>query len=165
MSDEGALQVGAHRHSTWSLCAASAVVGIAAGGFLVLILGRLHLLPPFLPYVLSSGRYVAAYEVPVALLGALGIWSFTPLRGRWSGLLGVGSALLAMLFGDTLRVMSETSLYDWEETPRALLRLLRWGGWAKLLRYAFGMYVAWYICSSGRARAPEPGEERGGNKP
>ena len=133
---------------SWKLSLAGAMVGVAAGGFLVSLLVRLNTLAPigFIPY--GKYWYIITYEPAVALLGALGVWCFSSKGGARVGLLGIFTALLAMVLGDIFRVMASLPPYDWAEVPFGLARLFRCGGWSKLLRYAFGTYTAWYLCSA-----------------
>jgi len=142
---------------SWQLSVAGAIAGISAGGFLVAVLTHVSR---------TWGWHVRVYEPAAALLGALGVWGFSPRRGSKEGLIGMGAALLAMLLGDVFRTMAFTALEDWGEVPQLLLRRFGWRRspqawfswryWPKLLRYAFGLYIGWYLCSAGRAGAPEP---------
>jgi len=135
------------------LLMASAVIGISAAVFLVTVLRRLEVLPPFMPLPFAEGWYFEGYELPAALLGVAGIWLLCPVRGWTGGLVGAASALAAMLLADTFRAMSYFQPMEWGEAPRWVCRQFAWGGWPKLLRYAFGIYLAGHLCASGRVRS------------
>ncbi len=128
----------------WQLVAAGAMTGIAAAGLMVSVVTHLNR---------AAGWHVQGHEPAAAFLGALGIWFFGAGGSVGRGLLGVVAALLAMLLGDLFAVMALMPLPDWGGAPAQLLTLFRWHHWPKLVRYAFGMYLAWYICSAGRAAA------------
>lgn len=139
------------RLGAWRLSLAGAFAGIAAGGFLIAATSFLQT---------WFNWYAGHYEPAAALLGALGVWCFTPKPGVRKGLGGIIAALLAMLLGDTFRVMAAMSLSDWAEIPvRFSVSLMRldwghwWHYWPRLLRYGFGMYVGWYLCSAVSAPA------------
>jgi len=120
-----------HHTGTLRLSLAGAFAGIAAGGFLVAVMSFLQT---------WSGWRLTRCEPAAALLGALG---------------GVAAALFAMLLGDAFRVAATMSLPDWVEIPERLrvsLALVDWRHWwhywPRLLRYGFGMYAGWYLCSA-----------------
>jgi len=135
-----------HHTGTLRLSLAGAFAGIAAGGFLVAVMSFLQT---------WSGWRLTRCEPAAALLGALGVWCFTPAPGARRALGGVAAALFAMLLGDAFRVAATMSLPDWVEIPERLrvsLALVDWRHWwhywPRLLRYGFGMYAGWYLCSA-----------------
>lgn len=144
MSNDPVQEAGGH--ARWQLLTAGALAGISAGGFLVSLITHLHQ---------REIIYIGTYEPAAALLGALGVWLFGSRRGAREGLIGIGAALLAMLVGDVFRTMSLTWMDDWGRVPGLLIRRFHWRYWPRLLRYAFGMYIGWYLCSAGRARESE----------
>ena len=124
---------------------AGAMAGIAAGGFLVALLTHLHQ---------TRRWYVGSYEPAAALIAALGMWCFNSRGGMRAAAAGLAAALLAMLLGDTFRLMAHTGIDDWAAVPlRLLRRLWRLGSWPKLLRYAFGMYIGGYLGYAGHTTA------------
>ena len=131
------------------LSMAGALIGVAAGGFLVTVLGHMGSISDW-----YMGRYQPAAEPAAALLGALGVWCCTPRRGLRTGLLGMAAALLAMLLGDVFRVLA-ASAPEWRAVPRELLRSFRWHHWPRLLCYGFGIYLGWYLGSAGHRDAAE----------
>ncbi|MFH1731780.1 MAG: hypothetical protein ABIF82_09035 [Planctomycetota bacterium] len=139
------------------LVTAGAALGISSGVFLVTILQYAGMLPPFTPIPGCGRWYVEGYEPLVALVAAAGVWAFCPEQDIASGLLGAGSALAGMLLADAFRTLSSLPPPDWLEAPGRFVRLFVWGYWPKALRYAFGVYVAWYVCSRGRARSSKAG--------
>ena len=149
MSDETSQAISSRE--TRGLFMASAVIGIASGVLLVVILRRLERLPPFMPMPPVGRWYFDGYELLVALLGAMGVCLFCPRRGRINGLVGAGAALVAMLLADTFRAMSYLPPVEWGEAPTWIRRMFAWGRWPKVLRYAFGVYLAGYLCSGGPA--------------
>lgn len=138
---------------TRRLFVASSMIGIAGGVLLVVILRRLGKLPPFMPIPVSKGWYIGGYELLVALTGAMGVFVFCARSGRTSGLIGAGAALAAMLLADAFRAMSYLPPEEWGEAPEWVYYMFAWGGWSKVLRYAFGIYLAGHLCSGGRANA------------
>lgn len=139
------------------LVTAGAALGISSGIFLVTLLQYAGILPPFTPIPGGGRWYIEGYEPLVALLAAAGIWAFCPEQDTASGLFGAAAALAAMLLADAFRTLSSLPPPDWLEAPGRFVRLFVWGYWPKVLRYIFGMYVAWYVCSRGRARNGEAG--------
>ena len=135
------------------LVVASSLVGIAGGVLLVTVLRRLRILPPFMPMPSSTGWYIGGYELLVALVGATGVFVFCPLGGRTKALAGAGAALAAMLLADLCRSMSYLPVWEWADAPAGVWSMFRWGGWTKILRYTFGVYVAGYLCSGEHAAA------------
>ena len=142
------------------LLMASSVIGIAGGVLLVVILRRLNVLPPFMPIPISDGWYIDGYELPVALVGAMGVRVFCPQRGRMIGFVGAGAALAAMLLADTFRAMSYLPPMEWTEAPEWVYLMFAWGGWGKVLRYAFGVYLAGYLCAGERTTAGTTKDEQ-----
>lgn len=137
------------------LVMAGAALGISTGVFLITVFQYAGILPPFTPIPTSGGSYIEGYELLVALLAASGIWAFCPVEDDASGLLGAGAALAAMLLADVFRTLGSLPPHEWLEAPGRFVKLFVWGYWPKLLRYVFGMYLAWYVCSRGRARGGE----------
>jgi len=135
------------------LVAAGAALGVSAGVFLVTVFQYAGILPPFTPIPRSAGWYIEGYEPLVALLAAAGVWAFCPERDTASGLFGAGAALAGMLLADVFRTLGSLPPPDWLEAPGRFVRLFVWGYWPKTLRYVFGTYAAWYVCSRGRARS------------
>ncbi len=131
----------------WRLPAAGAVVGIGAAGFLASVLTFVWL-PP--------GPYAGGCEPVAALVGALGVWCFSPGREVREALMGAGAALAAMLLCDVFGLMGRTFVLDWGEIPGMLVRSFHWYNWPRLVRYGFGLYVGWHICYAGRAGAVRP---------
>jgi len=135
------------------LVTAGAALGISSGVFLVTLLQYAGILPPFTPIPSYDRWYIEGYEPLVAVLAAAGVWAFCPEEDIASGLFGAGAALAGMLLADAFRTLSSLPPPDWLEAPERFVRLFVWGYWPKVLRYVFGMYVAWYVCSRGRARS------------
>ncbi len=131
-----------------------ALVGASAGVLLVALLRHYGALPPPGLLRVADHWYIEGYELPVALLTAGAIWLFCPGRGVVHGLAGAGAVLLGMLAADVCRALSHNPPWEWLDAPRWVARSFTWGGWPKTVRYVFGVYLGWYVCSSGRA-APE----------
>jgi hypothetical protein len=123
-----------------------------AGGFLVAAMEHISRV---------SGWHVVWYEPAAALLGGLGVWAFSARRDRRTGWIAVAAALAAMLLGELYRGMSAVAFADWISVPGYImedafrLRLFGrgapdfdWHVWPKLLRYAFGMFIGWYLGTS-----------------
>jgi hypothetical protein len=131
----------------WHLAVAGLAAGVSLAGFFVALFVRL------------AHRYywpVRGYEPVAAFVAALGVWLCAPRRSRWEGLLGGAAALLGMLLGDLFKLMGETWREAWWTVPGRLAGLFHWGNWPKLLLYAFGLYLGWYLGSARRG-----GEEAG----
>ncbi len=131
-----------------NVCLAGAAAGAALGVFVIAVLSLVQ-------------RYttwrIIAYEPLAAFCAALGVVLFSRQRSRREGLIGSGAALMAMLASDVSLLMADTLyLTDIVWVPMRWLELFRWGGWLKVLRYGFGVYLAWYLCSGG----PRAGQNR-----
>jgi len=135
----------------WRLSLAGALAGIAAGGLLVSLLTHLGLTRDWYAF-----GHPPAAEIAAALLGALGVWCFSSGRSVDEGMLGMGAAFLAMLLGDAFRVMAATAVDDWQWVPHELSRSFHWRYWPRLMCYAFGVYIGWYV-----GTAPRPGGPAG----
>ncbi len=140
-------------HAARMLFMASAVIGIASGVLLVAVLQRLERLPPFMPMPPVGRWHIYRYELPVALLGAMGVYLFCPRCGRINALVGAVAGLAAMLLADTFRTMHYLSAWEWAQAREGVYNMFAWGGWPKVLCYVFGVYVASDLCSGRFASA------------
>jgi len=132
---------------------AGAAVGIAAGGFLVSL---------FFFVVRVPGWQIEAYEPGAALVGGLCIWAFSPSDRARRGLWAFATAVGAMLLGDLLWLLGEIPFEDWLRAARSVVApsdsfimhraapLFRPSPWLKIVRYAFGAYVGWFVGSIAR---------------
>ena len=135
----------------WPLMAAGAFMGMATGGFVASVMVR---------FLGSGGAFAPTYEGPAALVAGLGVWLFSPQRTVGGAVTGAIAAAAAMLLGDLFRAMSLLDPAGWRTAPVLVAQTFRDGSWTKLVRYAFGVYVGWYLGYHGRAcwRKAPPGE-------
>jgi hypothetical protein len=116
----------------WPLILASAAVGVAVGGFATTVITHLWL---------KTNWTIRAYEPVAAFFGVFSLWTFIGRRNRITGLVGVAAALGAMLLGDLFRVL----MCKWGSVPFFPPGPLVWPVAEKALRYAFGLYIGWYL--------------------
>jgi hypothetical protein len=125
------------------LCLAAAAAGVALGVFAVAVLALL--------YRHTMWR-VLAYEPIAAFFGALGVALFAARRTRREGIIGMAAACAAMLAGDICSILSRAlMLDDWMFVCDQLGWMFHWSNWPKLIRYGFGIYLAWFLCAGGRS--------------
>ena len=124
---------------------------MATGGFVASVMVR---------FLGSGGSFAPTYEGPAALVAGMGVWLFCPQRSIGGALAGAGAAVVAMILGDLFRAMSLLDPAGWRVAPALVAASFREGSWTKLVRYAFGAYVGWYLGYHGRAgwRKAPPGE-------
>jgi hypothetical protein len=127
-----ASHISAPRSRHWPLILASAAVGVALGGFATTVLTHV---------AIRTGWMIRAYEPVAAACGTFSLWTFVQRRDRVTGLVGILAALGAMLLGELFRLMmnqwADTSVLPPVNAPWLILE--------KVIRYAFGMYIGWYL--------------------
>jgi len=127
---------------------ASAMTGIAVGGFLVSLATQAFLL---------RGWYIGNYELLAALAAAIGVWSFADRQSPAHCVLGAMAALTAMLLGDAYRAMAFSHFEEWRAIPEIVVSQFNTDALPKLLRYGFGIYMGGYLGYYGRfERREEP---------
>jgi hypothetical protein len=125
----------------WQLTAAGVFVGVSAGGFVSIVLSELDA---------RLQLCAVSYDLLAALPAAIAVYFCCPGGRARDGIIGMLAALLAMLAGEALHVLTTVTVLDWPPVLWLMAQEFRSAEWPKLLRYGFGLYLGWHMAYNSR---------------